>query len=225
MLPSLMIIGLGLLMPVTCMSSTTSRASTSTTRTIKLHKQPDYLQKHKGSSINYATCEDYEAHDEGDYEVGDACHYNHYQEEKTIEEEFPGVRSCCPFHGHLSKADKCQGKDETGTQVVFEKAKVCVKPIEGQDNRVAKVNLNCSTSIVDGIFDGKKAKLSRENNIQVLQVDRKTYTNFCIGIKCDSDDAYFERHYEACEETIEVRGPLSGTRCCGKITDQALCNF
>ena len=221
-----MIISLGLLLPVTCISSTTSRVSTTTTRTIDLRKQPDYLQKHEGSSINYATCEDYEDHDDyPDEDPGEVCHYTHYEEGKTIEEEFPGVRSCCPFHGHLSSADGCQGKDKTGNQVLFDNAEVCVKPIEGQDNRVEKVNLKCSTSIVKGVFDGKKAKLSRENNIPVLQVNQKTYTNFCIGIKCDSNDENFERQYEACEETIEVRGPLSGTRCCGKITDQVLHNF
>ena len=221
MLPSLMIISLGLLLPVTCMSS-----NTRTRTTINLRMAPDYLQKHEGSSINYATCEDYEAHDEGDYEVGDACHYNHYQEEKTIEEEFPGVRSCCPFHGHLSKANGCQGKDETGTQVMFNNAEVCVKPIKGQDNtivnRVGKVNLNCSTSIVKGIFDGKKAKLSRQNRIQVLQVANKTFTNFCIGIKCDSGDEKFERQFEACEQKQVETSLPDGPRCCGKIIDQAV---
>ena len=214
-----MIISLGLLLPATC---TTSNTRTRTSTTINLRMAPDYLQKHEGSSINYATCEDYEAHDEGDYEVGDACHYNHYQEEKTIEEEFPGVRSCCPFHGHLSKAGRCQGKDETGNQVVFTRADVCVKTIEGQDTKVEKVNLNCSTSIVTGIFDGEKAKLSRENNIQVLQVDQKTFTNFCIGIKCDSGDEKFERQFEACEQKQVETSLPDGPRCCGKIIDQAV---
>ena len=220
MLPSLMIISLGLLLPVTCMSST-NRTRTSTT--INLRLEPDYLQKHAGSSINYTTCEDYEAHDEEDYEdyaPGEVCHYTHYEEGKTIEEEFPGIRSCCPFHGHLSRADGCQGKDKAGNQVVFNRAEVCVKTIEGQDTKVEKVNLICSTSIVTGIFDGKRAKLSRENNIQVLHVDQKTFTNFCIGIKCDSDAEYFERQYEACEETsVPLIESLNGTRCCGKITN------
>ena len=214
MLPSLMIISLGLLMP-----ATTTRASTSP---IDLNLLPDYLQEHKGSSINYTTCKVNDPHDDPEYEDEDSgvCHYTHYEEEKTIEEEFPGVRSCCPFHGHLSKAGRCQGKDETGNQVEFNRAQVCVKPIEGQDTKVQKVNLNCSTSIVTGIFDGKRAKLSRENNIQVLQVDQKTFTNFCIGIKCDSGDEYFERQYEACEETsVPLIESLNGTRCCGKITN------
>jgi len=199
-----MIISLGLLMPVTINS-------------INLRDQPDYLQKHKRSSINYQTCEPDDTHDDyPDADPGDACYYTHYEKGKTIEEEFPGVRSCCPFHGHLSTANGCQGRDKAGNEVVFDKAEVCVKPIEGQDNKVRKVDLNCSTTIVRGKFDGNNARLSTEHNVQVLHVDNKTFTNFCIGIKCDSDDEYFERQYEACEEKDALRTSLNGIKCCGE---------
>ena len=146
-------------------TSNSTSTRTSTSRTINLLKQPDYLQRHKGSSINVATCEDYEAHDyDGDeeYEAGEVCHYTHYEGGKTIEEEFPGVSSCCPFHGHISSAKNCQGKDKEGKKAVFNVAEVCVKPIEGEDNKVVeKMNLNCRTKTVKGTFDRKKANLSK----------------------------------------------------------------
>ena len=221
MLPSLVIISLGSLLPVTYGSTSTS----STISIIDLSQQPDYLQNNKGSSIDYITCDVNDAHDYPDYKdtsPGDVCYYTHY-EERTIEDEFPGVRSCCAFHGHISSTRNCQGKDKDGNQAVFNKAEVCVKPIEGQDNNVAgKINLTCKTKIVKGIFE-EDASLSMENEIQVLHVGLKNYTNFCFGIKCDSNDENFEHQYEACEEKIQEPTPLpSGTRCCGKITDQAV---
>ena len=205
MLQFLMIISLGLLLQIAHSS------------TKDLH-----LQKYEGSSINYTTCEVTDAHDEPDYKdyLGEGCHYTHYEAWKKIEEEFPGVRSCCPFHGHISSAKNCQGKDKEGKEAVFNVAEVCVKPIEGEDNKVVeKMNLNCRTKTVKGVFDRKKAYLSTENNVQVLQVGQKTFTNFCFGIQCDSNDANFEHQYEACEETIaRIPVPLEGTRCCGKTT-------
>ena len=217
MLPSVMIFSLGLLLPVTY-SSTNSRA------TVDLELQPDYLEKNERSSIDYETCHvnnphDYE--DDKDYSPGQVCYYTHYAE-KRIEEEFPGVRSCCPFHGHISSAKNCQGRDKDGNQVLFNKAEVCVKPIEGQDNNIAgKTSLNCKSQKVKGIYENN-ANLSTENGIQVLHIGNKTYTNFCLGIRCDSNDENFEHQYEACEETIATTpAPLDGKKCCGRITDQA----
>ena len=193
------------------------------------------MQKHEGSSINYTTCEDYEAHDEEDYEdyaPGEVCHYTHYlYEEMRIKKEFPGVRPCCPFHGHISRTWNCQGRDSDGNQAVFNGAEVCVKPIEGQDNEVAEKNsLECKGKTVKGIFDGKRANLSMDLNLnQILHIGQKKITNFCFGIKCDSNDANFEYVYEACDEKF-LEGPLhvpipNGTRCCGKITDQTAQRF
>ena len=209
MLPSLFIIYLGLL-PVIFGS------------TIDLRLQPDYLQQNERSSINYTTCEVTDAHDEPDYVdyLGEECHYTHYEAWKRIEEEFPGVKSCCPFHGHISSTRNCQGRDKEGNEVMFDRAEVCVKPIEGEDNKVVeKMNLKCRTKTVKGTFDRKKATLSTDN--KVLQVGQKTFTNFCIGIQCDSNYEKFVHRYEACEETI-ARIPLEGTRCCGKITFMAV---
>ena len=222
MLPSLMIFSLGLLLRVSY-SSTNSRA------TVDLELQPDYLKKNERSSIDYETCHvnnphDYE--DDKDYSPGQVCYYTHYAE-KRIEEEFPGVRSCCPFHGHISSAKNCQGRDKDGNQVLFNKAEVCVKPIEGQDNDVAeKINLDCKGTIVKGIYEDEDedANLTTDNGIQVLHVGQKTFTNFCFGIKCDGDLENFEHQYEACDETSPRIDPVplnNGTRCCGKMTDQA----
>ena len=211
MLQPLMIIYLGLL-------------SVTYSSTIDLRLQPDYLQEYIRSSINYTTCEVTDAHDEPDYEdyLGEECHYTHYEGWKKIEEEFPGVRSCCPFHGHISSTENCQGKDKEGNEVLYDRAEVCVKPNEGEEHTVAeKTNSDCKGKIVKGIYDGKNANLSMDNNIQVLQVDRKKYTKFCFGIKCDSNDEKFEHRYEACEETsTPPPPPLEGIRCCGKITDK-----
>ena len=207
MLPCFMTIGYGLLLPVTH------------SRTINLRLQPDYLQKYEGSSINYATCEVDFHHDDPDYEdycPGEVCHYTHYWEMR-IKKEFPGVRPCCPFHGHISRTWNCQGRDSDGNQAVFNGAEVCVKPIEGQDNNVAgKINLSCKSQIVKGVFE-EEARLSTKNDIQVLHVGQKNYTNFCIGIKCDSNDENFEHQYNACEGKIQEKPLPDGTRCCGKI--------
>ena len=211
MLPSMRILSLGFLLPVTFSS-------------IDLKLQPDYLKNNEGSSIDYTTCEVNDAHDyedDADYSPGEVCHYTHY-EKRRIEVEFPGVRSCCPFHGHISSTKNCEGRDKDGNQVIFEKAEVCVKPIEGQDNHIAgKTSLNCKSQKVKGIYENN-ANLSMENGIQVLHVGNKTYTNFCLGIRCDSNDENFEHQYEACEETIATTpAPLDGQKCCGKLTDQA----
>ena len=182
----------------------------------------NYLQKYENSSIDYTTCEGSETHDDPDYkdiEKGNRCYYTHYEEMK-IEERFPGVLPCCPFHSHISRANWCEGKDKNGNKAVFKYAEVCVKPIEGSGRKEAgKINLNCKTEIVNGIYDGKEAKLSTVNKQQVLKVNQKTYTNFCIGIKCDSAEASFEHRYEACEETSVL---LNGTKCCGKINYQVI---
>ena len=217
MMPLLVIISLGSWLPITYGSNSTTGSSISTT--IDLNLQPDYLQNNNRSSIDYTTCEVNDAHDDPDYEhysPGEVCHYTHY-EDKRIEEEFPGVRSCCPFHGHISSTRSCQGRDKDGNEATFKKAEVCVKPIEGEDSNVAgKINLNCKSERVKGIFE-KEASLSTKNNLQVLHVGQKNYTNFCIGIKCDSNDESFEHQFEACEEKIQEKIPLpSGTRCCGK---------
>ena len=222
MLPSLMIISLGLFLPVTCDSISTSRTSTRSPIEMHLQSNYNYLQKHEKSSIDYTTCEGSEAYDSPDYKdgkKGEGCYYTHYEDMK-IEEKFPGVLSCCPFHSHISSTERCQGKDKNGNKVVFRRAEVCIKPIEGNDKReVGKINLKCKTKIVKGIYDGEEAKLSTVNNRQVLKVNQKTFTNFCIGIKCDSDEDSFEHRYEACEETSIL---LNGTRCCGKITYLAI---
>jgi len=216
MLPSLVILSLSSLLPITYGSTSTSR--TRTPSIIDLHLQPNYLENNKGSSIDYTTCEDYEAHDYEEYkdQEGEVCHYTHY-EEMRIKDDFPGVLSCCPFHGHISSTENCQGRDKDGNEAKFKKAEVCVKPIEGEDNNIAgKINLNCKSETVKGVFE-KEASLSTENKIQVLHVGQKNYTNFCIGIKCDSNDEQFEHQYEACEETLNTgRFLLPGTKCCGE---------
>ena len=197
-----------------------------TTGTINLRHQPGYLQENEKSSINYTTCEVNDLHDEEDYEgedyEGEVCHFAHYKEKKTIEEEFPGVRSCCPFHGHISSAKNCEGRDKDGNQAVFNKVEVCVKPNEEKDHEIAErvgTNLSCNKTILkdQGTKEDLKDKLSTINNVTVLRVGQKTYTDFCFGIKCDGDDSYFEYRYEACDE-FEIEEPLgNGTRCCGKI--------
>ena len=194
-----------------------------TVETINLRLQPGYLQENEKSEINYTTCEVNDPHDDPEYEgedsIGEVCHFAHYKEKKTIEEEFPGVRSCCPFHGHISSAKNCEGKDKDGNQAVFDKVEVCVNPNEEKDHeKVEKTNSNCRKT-VKGIYDDEKAKLLTVNKVQVLQVGQKNYTNFCFGIKCDPNDENFERRYEACEDTDGLRDleeVLEGPMCCGK---------
>ena len=177
------------------------------------------------SSVNYTTCEVDEdgAHDYDDNidpEMG--CHHTHYQDWDTIAVEFPGVRPCCPFHGHIFSVEKCQGKDMDGNEATFEKVDACIKVSEGQKYESVGTTLTCdgqNQTIVkgEGTKEDIKDKLLAINNVTVLRVGQKTYTDFCFGIKCDSDDSYFEYRYEACDE-FEIEEPLgNGTRCCGKI--------
>ena len=219
MLPSLVIISIGSWLPATYGSNNSTTSRTNTSSTIDLRLQPDYLQKHEGSSIDYTTCEvddTHDAEDYKDYSPGEMCYYTHY-EERRIEKDFPGVRSCCPFHGHISSTSNCQGRDKDGNEATFKNSEVCVKPIEGEDNNVAgKINLSCKSQIVKGVFE-EEARLSTKNDIQVLHVGQKNYTNFCIGIKCDSNDENFEHQYNACEGKIQEKPLPDGTRCCGKI--------
>ena len=115
----------------------------------------------------------------------------------------------------------CEGKDKDGNQTVFNKVEVCVKPNEEKDHKIAErvgTNLSCNKTILkdQGKKEDLEDKLSTINNVTVLRVGQKTYTDFCFGIKCDSDLSYFEYRYEACE--IKDPQPLgNGTRCCGKI--------
>ena len=194
-------------------------------KTINLRKLPLYLQEYANSSIDYETCDPTDPHDYYDPDYGEEqCYYKSYKTWRSIEEEFPGVRSCCPFHGHISRAD-CRGRDRNRRETKFEKAEVCLRPAEGEATQIAgKINLKCRTEneILKGVYwkiwkhKGvlkREAKLIKVNdNKQVLQIGETKYTNFCFGIKCDSNGENFEIHYEACERKIV------GKTCCGNIT-------
>ena len=197
-------------------------------KTINLRKLPLYLQEYANSSIDYETCDPTDPHDYYDPDYGEEqCYYESYKTWRSIEEEFPGVRSCCPFHGHISRAD-CRGRDRNGRETKFEKAEVCLRPAEGEATQIAgKINLKCRTEneILKGVYSSnwkiwkhkgvlkREAKLIKvDDNKQVLQIGEKKYINFCFGIKCDSNGENFEIHYEACERKIV------GKKCCGNIT-------
>ena len=115
--------------------------------TIDLKIQPDYLITNEKSSVNYTTCEVDEdgAHDYDDNidpkEGG--CHHTHYQDWDSIADEFPGVRPCCPFHGHIFSVEKCQGKDKDGNEATFKKVDACIKVSEGQTYESVGTTLTC----------------------------------------------------------------------------------
>ena len=106
-------------------------------KTINLRKLPLYLQEYANSSIDYETCDPTDPHDYYDPDYGEEqCYYKSYKTWRSIEEEFPGVRSCCPFHGHISRAD-CRGRDRNRRETKFEKAEVCLRPAEGEATQIA----------------------------------------------------------------------------------------
>ena len=110
---------------------------------VNLKKQPNYLQEYEKSSIELTTCEVTDLFDDADYAdyLGENCHYTHY-ENKRVEEDHPGVRPCCPIHGHISRTKKCQGKDKDGNKAVFDWAEACVKTAgEGKYEISERINL------------------------------------------------------------------------------------
>ena len=187
---------------------------------VNLKKQPNYLQEYEKSSIEFTTCEEVtDLFDDADYAdyLGENCHYTHY-ENKRVEDDYPGVRSCCPIRGHISRTKNCQGKDKDGNEAVFDWAEACVKSSgEGKYEISERINLECKGNIVKGTYDGTKEKLM--NNNQVLQVGNSTYKNFCFGIKCDSNEEMFEYRYEACSLAAGIKQRFSSndSKCCGII--------
>ena len=121
---------------------------------VNLKKEPNYLQDNKKSSVNYTTCEvtdDTDSHDDPEYAdpeyLNDVCYYTHY-ENKKVEVDFPGVQSCCPFHGHIARTMNCQGIDKDGKEAVFNWAETCIKPSEGGEYEISGSNLKCKGILV-----------------------------------------------------------------------------
>jgi len=214
---------------------------------VELNKDESYLVRNN-ITINYTSCNTGSDsggivfHDNDDYEVYDevdpVCHFNRLfntsatKSDAKVKEEYPGVHQCCPFHGFI-EFGICNGGNGNETDIRFSYVPVCLKPNNmthfGEKIAYEKTTLSCSgknANLVSGFLENNKASLNVtliENNTLLeykTEESTTTYSDFCIGLKCDSDDAHFKHWFEACDDcdvsnaTKEIIGRHNESRLC-----------
>ena len=179
---------------------------------LKLVSQAGYERYNDITSIDETSCRNIEFHDYPDYayycdpkydgdecEDDPVCHFSKLNVTLDEEGHYPGVERCCPFHGFIETAT-CEGIEKTGNRVVFG-ADVCLRHNGSWFTKLRpakECDSNCR--LVKGFLSDPGVSILGTT----LIYNRKEFSDFCLGLRCDNYGERFAHWFEACGDCKNI---------------------